>query len=139
MVWKNEGDQQNYNVFLTYLVENMIPESTTILKLFRYNTTPTNNIQAYATYEFNLLFGGKIALIEYEGIPCSRGDVLEAEILKTLNGKLVGGVGTIQFNKQVSSLVHSQLNIGNNETFEGVSLWMGVHIDEIGVDGNGCE
>ena len=139
LIWKNQGNQQDYRVFLTWLVENMIPDSITLLKLFRYNTMPQNNLEAYATYEFNLLYGGKIALIDYQGVPCSRGDVLEAEILQTLNGKDVGGVGMLQFNRQVSSVSHSQLNIGNNETFEGISLWMGIYINEVGADAYGCQ
>lgn len=135
MVWKQQGDQQNYHVFLTYLVENMIPESTTILKLFRYNTMPESNIKGYSTYEFNLLYGGKISLIEHQGVPCSRGDVLESEIISTLNGKDVGGVGTLQFNAQVSPVSRSQLNLGNNKTYEGVTIMMGVRMDDIGGTG----
>lgn len=138
LIWKQQGDQQNYNVFLTYLVENMILESTTILKLFKYNTIPQNNIIGYSTYEFNLLYGSKISLIEHQGVPCSRGDVLEAEIISTLNGKDVGGVGMLQFNTQVSPASRSQLNIGNNKTFEGVTLMMGVKMDDLGMEEGSC-
>lgn len=134
LIWKDSGRQEDYRVFLTYLVEDLIVDSTTILKLFRYNTIPENNIAGYATYEFNLLYGGKISVIDYQGVPCSRGDVLEMEILKTLNGKNVGGVGMLQFNTQVSPIVRSSLNIGNNKTFEGITLYMGVRLDDIGKD-----
>lgn len=132
LIWKGQEKQEDYRVFLSYLVEDMISDSTTIIKLFRYNTVPTNNIDGYSTYEFNLLYGGKISLIEYQGIACSRGDVLEAEIIATLNGKDVGGVGTLQFNKQVSPLSRSQLNLGNNKTYTGITLSFGVRMNDIG-------
>lgn len=137
LIWKT-GRQENYRVFVSYLVEDLMTDSTTILKLFKYNTVPQNNIAAYATYEFNILYGGKIAMVNYNGIPCNRGDVVEREILKTLNGVEVGGVGTLQFNVQVSPIVRSSLNIGNNKTFEGTTLYMGVLLNGIGDSEDGC-
>lgn len=138
LIW-TEGRQEDYRVFMSYLVEDLILDSTTILKIFKYNTVPTNTINAYATYEFNVLYGGKISVMEYEGVPCSRGDVVEREIMKTLNGSYVGGVGTLQFNTQVSPIVRSSLNIGNNKTFEGITIYMGVFLDDIGEDTDNYE
>ena len=86
LIWSHEANQEDYKIFLTALVENMIPVSGTIIKIYKEMTLPRNHINAVAGYEIDILYGGKIALVEYNGIPCNRGDVCEAEILSTLNG-----------------------------------------------------
>ena len=77
---------------------------------------------------------GKISLIEYNGIPCNRGDVCEAEILSTLNGVEVNGVGRLEFNTQKISSSRSALNIGDNKSFTGTSLLLAIDISDIGDD-----
>lgn len=139
LIWTNESDQENYRVFFSYLIENSMIESTTILKIFRPSTVPTSNIAGKSAYQFDILYGGKISVIEYRGIPCPRGDVIEHELLKTLNGKYVGGAGQLQFNTQVIGLSRSGLNLGNSKTFEGNSLVMGIVMDDIGEEGAHCD
>ena len=70
--------------------------------------------------------------MEYNGIPCNRGDVVEAEILKTLNGADVGGVGMLQFNTKLSTASRSSLNLGNSKTFTGTSLVLSVELSDLG-------
>lgn len=138
LIWKREGNQQDYNIFFTQLVENMIIDSTTILKIYKALTTPRNTLTGVAAYEFDILYGGKISLIEYEGVPCNRGDVMETELLKTLNGADVGGVGELQFNVQLSTSSRSTLNLGNNKTFTGTSLILGVQLLDVGGNEGEC-
>lgn len=139
LVWNRQGNQEDYNVFFTQLVENSILESTTILKIYKIITTPRDSIHGVAGYEFDILYGGKIALIDYDGIPCNRGDVMESEILQTLNGADVGGVGLLQFNAKLTSMSRSNLNLGNSKTFTGTSLIMGVELIDVGGDGESCQ
>ena len=100
-------------------------------------TLPRNHINAVAGYEIDILYGGKISLIEYNGIPCNRGDVCEAEILSTLNGVEVDGVGKLEFSMKKLGSSRSSLNIGDNKSFTGTSLLMGVDISDIG-DNSSC-
>ena len=93
-----------------------------MLKIYKDVTIPQTHINAIAGYEFDILYGGKISMIEYNGIPCNRGDVCEAEILSTLNGVEVGGVGKLEFTRRKLSASHSSLNIGDNKNFTGTSL-----------------
>ena len=137
LVWSHEANQEDYNIFLTALVENMIPVSGTIIKIYKEMTLPRNHINAVAGYEIDILYGGKIALVEYNGIPCNRGDVCEAEILSTLNGVEVDGVGKLEFSMKKLGSSRSSLNIGDNKSFTGTSLLMGVDISDIG-DNSSC-
>ena len=137
LVWSHEANQEDYKIFLTALVENMIPVSGTIIKIYKEMTLPRNHINAVAGYEIDILYGGKIALVEYNGIPCNRGDVCEAEILSTLNGVEVDGVGKLEFSMKKLGSSRSSLNIGDNKSFTGTSLLMGVDISDIG-DNSSC-
>lgn len=137
LVWSHEANQEDYKIFLTALVENMIPISGTIIKIYKEMTLPRNHINAVAGYEIDILYGGKIALVEYNGIPCNRGDVCEAEILSTLNGVEVDGVGKLEFSMKKLGSSRSSLNIGDNKSFTGTSLLMGVDISDIG-DNSSC-
>lgn len=124
MIWKNpQFDQmQNYNIFMTNTMANMMTEAMDILQIYRYDTNPKNHIISTIAYRFDFLFGSKTAMVEYEGVPCNRGDVFEMELMKSLNGKDVAGVGFLQYNASMSRLCGSQVGIGNNSTFTGVSI-----------------
>jgi hypothetical protein len=135
LVWKGESKQESYNVFLNRTVNNAEPNATTILKLYRYETNPKDHLKATLSYEFDVLFGSKISLVEYNDIPCNRGDVFEEQILSTLNGTDVGGVGVLQFNHKLSTLARSGMNIGNNSTYSGVSIIMNVQVGTVAQDG----
>lgn len=134
LIWSHESDQENYHIFFTALVENMIPTEQTMVQLYKYYTVPKTPINSIALYEFDILYGGKISLIDYNGYPCNRGDVCEAEILSTLNGVEVGGVGRLEFNTKKSSMSKSGTNIGDNKNFTGTSLIMAIDISDVGDD-----
>ena len=132
LIWSHEGNQEDYGIFFTALVENMIPVSKTILKIYKDVTIPRGRVNAVAGYEFDILYGGKISLIEYNGVPCNRGDVCEMEILSTLNGVEIGEVGKLEFNTQQLSASRSALNIGDNKSFTGTSLMLAVDVSDTG-------
>lgn len=132
LIWTGQTKQETCNIFFTDLIEDSIPAEKSILKIYKYFTIPNNNINADALYEFDILYGGKVSLIDYNGYPCNRGDVCEAEILSTLNGVDVGGVGRLEFNRMKSSMSKSGLNIGDNKSFTGTSLIMATNISDIG-------
>lgn len=132
LLWTQQDNQERYRVFLTNLLSNMIPDATSMLRIYRIGTTPINHLLGTSVYEFDMLFGDKIAMVEYENTPCNRADVFEMELLKTLNGKEVSGVGVLQFNQKVSVLSRSVMNIGNDKTYTGISILMAVNIGNIG-------
>ena len=134
LVWSYQPNQEDYRIFFTALVENMIPTSETMIKIYKDITLPRSTVNAVAGYEIDILYGGKISLIDYNGIPCNRGDVCEAEILSTLNGVEINGVGKLEFNIKKLGSSRSALNIGDNKSFTGTSLIMGVDISDIGDD-----
>lgn len=131
MIWKNQDRQQDYNVFLNPIVNNMIYDATTILKCYRLDSNPVNHIIATVSYEFDIIYGSKIPMIGLDGVPCTRGDVIEMELMKTLNGADVSGVGLLQYNTRLSGLCRSRANVGNDNTFNGISLIFAVQVGDL--------
>lgn len=122
MIWGGQDNQQDFNIFFTKEIDNMFPELTTILKLFTLNISPDNHLVSTVALQFDIICGGKISVIDYMGIPCNRIDVLRMELLGTLNGENVLGIGELQFNNKLSRWCGSMMNIGNDKTFTGATL-----------------
>ncbi|MBQ0141308.1 MAG: hypothetical protein KBT06_00660 [Prevotellaceae bacterium] len=136
LVCKNNADQNDYSVFLTRLIENEQVEERSILKLYKTTTTPEDNIKAICVYAFDILTGAKTTIVEYNGIPCSRLDVMEALLVQSLNGVDVQGVGLLQYNRQLSRSCGAVYGIGNNTNYQGVAVAMAVRVS--GLDDREC-
>jgi hypothetical protein len=130
-IWQGQSDMENYNIFMTNIDPNMQLDSKTLIKVYKYTTYPNNLIMATLCYRFDVLFGTKIPLVDYEGITCNRGDVIEYEILKTLNGKDVAGVGYLQYNHELSRSCSTLIGIGNNYTYTGMSIVMATQVGDV--------
>lgn len=123
-LWKT-GPQEPYGIFLTNLVGDAICKSKCIFKLYQYyiHANPSSYLST-PVYAFDFLFGANMALVEKDGVPVNRGDLFVHEILKTLNGVEIGGVGKLQFNDDLSRYDAARSVVGNSETFTGVVLYM---------------
>lgn len=135
MVWKNEADENRYSIFFTNLIENEQVEERTILKIYTNTISPTNAQTAIVSFEFDVLNGAKMVMVDYKGIPCSRLDVAESIILGSLNGADINGIGNLQFNRELSRLDSSMIGIGNSTNFTGVAIIMSVMASNLSKDG----
>lgn len=122
LVWK-EGAQEKYSVFFTNLVEDVICESKCILKIYdSYVHANPNIYNSIVIFSFDFLYGGQMSLVEKEGIPVNRGDLFINELLTTLNGVPIGGVGKLMFSDDMSRYDSAQAVVGNSKTFTGVVI-----------------
>ena len=131
LVWA-QGKQDTYSVFLTNLIEDAIAESKQIVKIYQYYIHASELYSSTVVYAFDCLYGGKMSLVEYNGIPVNRGDLFIHCILSLLNGAEVGGVGQIVFLDDMSRYNAARSTIGNNKTFTGVQLYMSVKVGDTG-------
>ena len=97
LLWKNGDPQEPYNIFFTNLVEDAIAESKCILKIYNYYIHANQLYTGTVVYAFDFLFGGKMSMVDYNGVPVSRADLFVNRILTLLNGVYVGGVGKLTF------------------------------------------
>ena len=137
LLWKNGDPQEPYNVFFTNLVEDAIPESKCILKIYNYYIHANQLYTGTVVYAFDFLFGGKMSLVDYNGVPVSRADLFVNRILTLLNGVYVGGVGKLTFFDDMSRYDLGRSVIGNSKTFTGYQLFLSVNVGDAGED-EGC-
>ena len=136
LIWK-EGPQEPYNVFMTNIIDDAIPESKSILKIYNYYIHAKDLYLAPTVYAFDILYGPKMSLVEYNGIPVSRADLFVSRILTLLNGVEVGGVGKLVFFDDMSRYDLGRTVIGNSKTFTGYQLFLSVNVGDTGRD-EGC-
>lgn len=136
MLWK-EGPQENFSVFLTSLVEDAITESKCILKCYQYYIHASQLYNSVVVYAFDFLYGGKMSLVEYNGVPVPRGDLFIHRILAVLNGVEVGGIGKLVFLDDMSRYDMARNVIGNSKTFTGKQLFLSVLVGDSGTE-EGC-
>lgn len=130
-IWKT-GVQENYGVFLTPLVEDAITESKCIMKVYDYYIHNNEPFYSSVVFAFDFLYGGNMSLIDYDGIPASRGDVFIHTILDTLNGADVGGVGKMSFVSDLSRYTVAKATIGDSRKFTGVQIFLSTSIGDSG-------
>lgn len=131
MLWCS-GPQEKFNVFLTPLVEDAIPESKCIFKLYQYYIHAKELYTSTVVYAFDFLYGGQMTLVEYNGIPVSRGDLFINRILEVLNGAEVNGIGKLTFFDDMSRYSLGKATIGNSKTFTGVCMYMATLVGDTG-------
>lgn len=136
LLWKT-GPQEKYGVFFTNLVGDAVCQSKCILKMYQYYIQASGLYTGTLVYAFDFLYGATMALVEKDGIPVNRGDLFIHEMLKTLNGVEIGGVGKLQFNDDLSRYDSAKSVIGNSETFTGVVLYMSTLMGDKGEE-TGC-
>ena len=137
LVWK-EGPQEPFNVFMTNIVDDAIPESKTILKLYNYYIHAKDLYISPTVYAFDILYGPKMSLVDYNGVPVSRADLFVNRILTLLNGVEVGGVGTLAFFDDMSRYDLGRSVIGNSKTFTGYQIFLSVNVGDVG-EKSDCE
>lgn len=136
LIWK-EGPQEPYSVFMTNIVDDAISESKTIMKLYNYYIHAKDLYLAPTVYAFDILYGPKMSLVEYNGVPVSRADLFVNRLLTLLNGVYVGGVGKLMFFDDMSRYDLGRSVIGNSKTFTGYQLFLSVNVGDTGED-EGC-
>ena len=127
LIWTGDSIEQNYNIFLKPLIGSSLDtaEAQTQLRLYRYNTVPTNQHEAIICFEADFITNEKTSLVRRNGLLCERTDVMESLFLSIMNGRDIKiGSGIFIFDRTLSRSCNSQLNISNSKSFYGRSLIM---------------
>ena len=131
MLWKT-GPQEPYSIFLTNIIDDAIPQSRNILKVYNYYIHASNLYLAPTVYAFDILYGPQMSLVNYNGIPVSRGDLIVNRLLTLLNGREIGGVGKLTFFDDMSRYDLGRSVVGNSKTYTGYQLFLSVNIGDVG-------
>ena len=138
LLYTEVGQEDDYHIFLKPLIGEEMTDSVTQLRLYKARITPTTNLKAVLNYEFDIVVGTKTNLVyDNNGIPCSRLDMIESEIINSLCGTSMFGVGGFQFNRELSNLCVQNTGLSNSKSFFGSSFVLACNWVE--VSENGCE
>lgn len=138
LLYTEVGQEDDYHIFLKPLIGEEMTDSVTQLRLYKARITPTTSLKAVLNYEFDIVVGTKTNLVyDNNGIPCSRLDMIESEIINSLCGTSMFGVGGFQFNRELSNLCVQNTGLSNSKSFFGSSFVLACNWVE--VDENGCE
>lgn len=137
LIWQ-DGKQDDCGVFFSPLIEDAIAESKCILKVYSYVANPINVYLSAMTYAFDFLYGGKMAMVEYNNIPVSRGDLFVKCLLSVLNGKNIGGIGLFAMDDNLSAYCGVKYVMGNQKTFTGVQVFLATQVGG-GTEVENCE
>lgn len=134
LLYTNTGREIDYHIFFKPLIGEEMTDSSTQLRLYKARITPSTNLKAVLNYEFDIVVGTKTDLVyDEEGIPCSRLDLIEHEIIDTLCGIDEFGVGGFQFSRELSNLCVQNTGLSNSKAFFGSSFVLAcnwVEVDE---------
>lgn len=136
LIWNGKDTQeQDYNIFLKPLVINSMDTSLEQcqIRLYRYDTTPENRYRAIIIYELDIITNEKSAIVTYQGLPCERTDLIETELLNSLNDCDIHGMGNLIFDRELSRTCKSLIGISNSKSFYGRSLFIGQRLQNNGV------
>lgn len=130
-IWKT-GAQENFSVFLTNIVGDAICEDKCILKCYDYYIAATDAYISTPVFAFDFLYGVTMALVDKDGIPVNRGDLFIHEILSTLNGVTIGGIGKLMFNKNQTRYDFARSVIADSKKFTGVQIYLSTNMGDTG-------
>ncbi len=132
--------QDTYKIFLKPTISDSLVDSSaqTNIKMYRIATQPTNRMIATIAFEFDFYTGESTGIIIYDGCYVEKTDLFEAFWLDLFNGKDIGlGSSELSYNREMSRLAQSMLDLGNSKSLYGRSLVMTLEWSNIDT-GVGC-
>jgi hypothetical protein len=135
LLWTGDDHQENYRVFLVPMVENSIANQSVLLKLYKAKVRPTDAFKGVLLYAVEIQCETKVGMLD-DGR--ARLDVLWEEIMTSLVGKDVQGVGSLFFNSGNGGDVNCSSNVtyDNTRNYFGNITVLGVRYSHL--ENGGC-
>lgn len=128
LIWTGNGDSEDYRVFRSPFLDDAITSQISQLRIYNSVLSPDNRSIGTVDIGIECLCHDKIInLNNYE----SRVEVMIQEIISTINGRDIDGVGVLSFDKNMSMYDVCRMNIYNNRNFFGYTLWISVKVGDI--------
>lgn len=121
LVWDGTGDSEEYRVFRGAYLDDAFIDQSSQLRIYVTVLNPDNRTVGTVDIGIEILVHNKIINLDtYE----TRQEVLLQQVLETLNGKEIGGVGKLFFDRNGSLYDIARLNLYNNRNIYGYTLIM---------------
>ena len=98
LIYNGIDDVNKYRVFLSNVpISEEVTGQVQQIRIYRDRVLPKDAFMSNATWTIELPCHNAISTIIVDNIIVNRVDLLQEEILETLNGKEIGGIGTLIF------------------------------------------
>lgn len=98
LIYNGIDDVNKYRIFLSNVpISEEVTGQVQQIRIYRDRVLPKDAFMSNATWTIELPCHNAISTIIVDNIIVNRVDLLQEEILETLNGKEIGGIGTLMF------------------------------------------
>lgn len=119
LIFNGNGKAEEYRVFRSAFLDDIFTKECSQLRIYVTTLSPDNRSVGTVDIGIECVVHNKLINIDsYE----SRLEVLVQQVIETLNGKNIGGIGVFFFDKTGSMYDLARVNIYNNRNFFGFTL-----------------
>lgn len=122
------GDMDDYRVFRTPYLDDLTTNQQAQLRVYLESITPDTRL--YGTVDVNIEVICHIKMIELNDYQ-NRAESIVWQVIKTLNGADVGGIGKLFFDRSGSFYDLIKMNRYNNRNFYGYTITMSTKMGNI--------
>jgi len=117
-------DADKYRVFMDILSDDSFTQQSSLIRIYPLVILPKDRIRADVTFCIQVLCHSKITqLCNYT----NRNVYMFQQIIETLNGSDINGVGLLAFDKMGNPNDRIIADINNNRNYQGYSIYMSTH------------
>ena len=122
------GDMDDYRVFRTPYLDDLTTNQQAQLRVYLESITPDTRL--YGTVDVNIEVICHVKMIELNDYQ-NRAESIVWQVIKTLNGADVGGIGKLFFDRNGSFYDIIKMNRYNNRSFYGYTITMSTKMGNI--------
>ena len=122
------GDMDDYRVFRTPYLDDLTTNQQAQLRVYLESITPDTRL--YGTVDVNIEVICHVKMIELNDYQ-NRAESIVLQVIKTLNGADVGGIGKLFFDRNGSFYDLIKMNRYNNRNFYGYTITMSTKMGNI--------
>lgn len=122
------GDMDDYRVFRTPYLDDLTTNQQAQLRVYLESVTPDTLL--YGTVDVNIEVICHVKMIELNDYQ-NRAESIVWQVIKTLNGANVGGIGKLFFDRNGSFYDLIKMNRYNNRNFYGYTITMSTKMGNI--------
>lgn len=122
------GDMDDYRVFRTPYLDDLTTNQQAQLRVYLESVTPDTML--YGTVDVNIEVICHVKMIELNDYQ-NRAESIVWQVIKTLNGAEVGGIGKLFFDRNGSFYDLIKMNRYNNRNFYGYTITMSTKMGNI--------
>lgn len=129
LIYTGTEDSEDYKVFRTPFVDEAFRKEVSQIRVYSLTINPNNRSVSTIDIAIDCITHIKLANLIGNG---NRLELLVEEVLKTLNGQDINGVGTLFFDMSQSTYDGARCSIFNNRYFYGFQIVMSVKYGNLG-------